>query len=118
MRVRVPLAAGAAGKAILAHLPDSILEALPLSKYTDRTPLNRTEIRKGLELVRERGWALGDGERIPDGYGVAVPYFAENSVAGSITATIPRHRADELSLETLTAQLSAIAGAVTQLLSA
>jgi DNA-binding IclR family transcriptional regulator len=112
----VPLPAGAAGKAILAFLPDGVLGDLALVKHTDRTPLDRTTIRKDLERVRERGWAVGDGERIPDGYGVAVPYFSGHSVRGSITATVPRHRAGELSLETLTTRLSVTAETVTRLL--
>ncbi|MGC9440375.1 IclR family transcriptional regulator domain-containing protein [Streptomyces sp. WG5] len=52
----VPLAAGAAGKAILAFLPDDTLSGLPLVTYTDRTPLHRTTIRKDLAQVRDRGW--------------------------------------------------------------
>ncbi len=114
----VPLAAGAAGKAILAFLPDDTLSDLPLVTYTDRTPLRRTTIRKDLAQVRDRGWAVGDGERIPDGYGIAVPYFAQHTVAGSITATIPRHRADEIDVDAVRTRLSAAALSITQLLSA
>lgn len=113
----VPLAAGAAGKAILAFLPDDTLSDLPLVKYTDRTPLHRAAIKRDLAQVRDRGWALGDGERIPDGYGIAVPYFAQHTVAGSITATIPRHRADEIDIDTVRNQLSAAALSITHLLS-
>jgi DNA-binding IclR family transcriptional regulator len=114
----VPLAAGAAGKAILAFLPDDALSGLPLVKYTDRTPLRRTTIKKDLAQVRDRGWAVGDGERIPDGYGIAVPYFAQHTVAGSLTATVPRHRAHEIDVDAVRTQLSAAARAVTRLLSA
>lgn len=112
----VPLAAGAAGKAILAHLPVDTLQDLELVEYTDHTPLNRTAIKKDLAHIRERGWATGDGEHIPNAYGIAVPYFADHQVAGSITATIPRHRADELNIETLTNQLTTVAEAITRLL--
>ncbi|GAA3876810.1 IclR family transcriptional regulator [Streptomyces sedi] len=113
----VPLAAGAAGKAILAFLPDDTLPDLPLVAYTERTPLHRTAIEKDLAQVRDHGWAVGDGERIPDGYGIAVPYFAQDTVAGSLTATIPRHRADEIDVDAVRTRLSAAALSITRLLS-
>lgn len=113
----VPLAAGAAGKAILAFLPEKAFDDLQLVEYTERTPLDRAGISKDLEQVRAYGRALGDGERIPDGFGIAVPYFAGCAVAGSITATVPRHRSKELDIEMLVRQLTATAREITQLLS-
>ncbi|MFJ8575914.1 IclR family transcriptional regulator [[Kitasatospora] papulosa] len=70
------------------------------------------------ELTLVRGLGVGvDGERIPDGYGIAVPYFAQHTVDGSITATIPRHRADEIDIDTVRKQLAAAALSITHLLS-
>jgi DNA-binding IclR family transcriptional regulator len=113
----IPLAAGAAGKAILAHLPEDTLAQLPMVKYTDNTPLERAHISKDLQRVRERGWAQGDGERIPDAFGIAVPYFIGHAVAGSVTVTVPRHQADQLDVDGLTRQLTDAAHTLTRLLS-
>ncbi|WP_435195174.1 IclR family transcriptional regulator domain-containing protein [Streptomyces sp. NRRL F-5630] len=113
----VPLTAGAAGKAILAFLPDRTLDDLELVPYTDHTPLDRPRIATDLLGIRARGWATGDRERIPDAYGIAVPYFTDHGIAGSITATVPRHRADQLDPTDLAAHLAATAAAVTRLLS-
>ncbi|WDG29803.1 helix-turn-helix domain-containing protein [Streptomyces sp. CA-278952] len=112
-----PLAAGAAGKAILAFLPENTLSQLPLVMYTDNTPLDRTHISDDLRQVRERGWAQGDGERIADAFGIAVPYFINHSVAGSVTATIPRHQAEQLNIDDLIRRLAEAARTLTRLLS-
>ncbi|MGP3769409.1 IclR family transcriptional regulator [Streptomyces sp. SDT5-1] len=113
----VPLAAGAAGKAILAHLPEGTLTQLPMVQHTDNTPLNRTQISKDLQQIRERGWAQGDGERIPDAFGIAVPYFVGHTIAGSVTATVPRHQTAQLDIDGLTCSLTRAAHTLTRLLS-
>ncbi|MFG3552348.1 IclR family transcriptional regulator [Streptomyces sp. NPDC047725] len=113
----IPLPAGAAGKAILAHLPQGTLAQLPMIKYTEHTPLDRADIDTDLQQIRERGWALGDGERIPDAFGVAVPYFIDHAVAGSVTATVPRHQAEQVDIDALARKLADAAHSLTRLLS-
>lgn len=63
---RVPAHASGGGKAILAQLPpdrlDELLGTGPLAALTARTVTDPGELRARLDDVRERGWALDDGE--------------------------------------------------------
>jgi IclR family transcriptional regulator, acetate operon repressor len=63
---RTPLHATGAGKALLANLPaarrDALLERLDLRGYTARTIVDRAALRRTLEEVREKGYALDDEE--------------------------------------------------------
>jgi DNA-binding IclR family transcriptional regulator len=99
--VPIPLYAGAGGKAILAHCPPSHVEALTLEPLTERTQTNRQALEEDLKVIRERGWAIGDGERIPDAFGVSAPYFVDGTIAGSITATVTRLRLPDIDVEAL-----------------
>ncbi|MFJ3214096.1 IclR family transcriptional regulator [Streptomyces flaveolus] len=79
--------------------------------------MDRSAIRAGLEQIMARGWAAGDAEHIPDGFGVAAPYFADGTVAGSVTAPVPRQWAGELDIPALATQLSAVASSLATVLS-
>lgn len=63
---RTPLHATGAGKALLANLPaarrDALLERLDLRGYTARTIVDRAALRRALDDVREKGYALDDEE--------------------------------------------------------
>jgi DNA-binding IclR family transcriptional regulator len=84
---RAPLHAGAAGKAILAHLPPGIVEDLPLSGG-----LSKDALLADLAAARQRGYALSIGEHIPEACGVASVFYVDDQPAGSIDITIPRYR--------------------------
>ena len=107
-----------AGKAILAHLPKSNdWKPLELEQFTERTITTKSELAEQLPEIRARGWAVGDGERIPDAYGIAVPYFIDGTVAGSITATVPRFSATHIDTHKIAAALTQAAQHITQLFS-
>jgi DNA-binding IclR family transcriptional regulator len=112
----IPLHAGAAGKAILAHCPALTVDKQVLEPLTERTPSTRAQLEEQLEQIREQGYAVADGERIPDAFGIGAPYFSDGSIAGSITVTIPRYRVHELDLAQLTQQVRTTAATVTTLL--
>ena len=112
----IPLHAGAAGKAILAHCSPELIERQSLEPLTGNTPTQRDQLERDLALIRERGWAQGDGERIPDAFGLAAPFFDGPRVAGSVTLTIPRYRKDELDLARLGATLTQASAGITRLL--
>jgi DNA-binding IclR family transcriptional regulator len=114
---QIPLYAGAAGKAILAHCPQEIVQSQSLQPLTPRSPTSRQQLEADLQRIRDDGWARAEGERVPDAVGLAVPFFAGDTVAGSLTLTIPRFRADRIDVPTLTALLSQTARHVTELLS-
>lgn len=87
----------AAGKAILAHLPDEqvdeILETWGLPGYTDRTITTREELEAELAAVREAGVAENRGEYRPGVYAVAAPIEAqEGTVHGAIALAGPEKR--------------------------
>jgi DNA-binding IclR family transcriptional regulator len=112
----VPLHAGALGKAILAYAPH-LLDRMELASITDRTISDREALRRELEEIRVRGWALGDGERFPDAYGVAAPVFEDGAIAGSVTVTVPRHRVDRAATVTLASVVTASAERISRLVS-
>lgn len=115
--IDMPMHAGAASKAILAQLPRTILDEIEMPAITDNTIVDRDELSKELLEIRERGWAYGEGERIPDAAGVAVPFFIDGMVYGSITVTVPRYRITEVNIDAIVEKLSSVAAAVSALLS-
>lgn len=115
--VPIPLYAGAGGKAILAHCPASDLQTIKLEPLTERTQTSRQALEKDLHEIRERGWAIGDGERIPDAFGVSAPYFIDGTIAGSITATVTRMRLPEIDVEALALMVQRSAQQLTRTLS-
>jgi DNA-binding IclR family transcriptional regulator len=115
--VEIPLYAGAGGKAILAHCPPGELDKLALEPLTERTQTNRDALANDLQSIRERGWATGNGERIPDAFGVSAPYFINGAIAGSITATVSRLRLPDLDVEALAHLVQRAAQRLTLLLS-
>lgn len=100
--VEVPLYAGAAGKAVLAHCNQKIVDSIELKKITETTITSRDVLNAELKSIQERGWATGDGERVIGAFGLAVPFFVDGEIRGSISATIPQYRKDERELPQLT----------------
>lgn len=99
--VDVPLYAGGAGKAVLAHLPADFADRLKLEKLTEATITSHSRLRADLQSIRERGWSVGDGERIIGAFGIGVPFFIDGQVAGSISATIPQYRKEDCDIPSL-----------------
>ncbi|MGO4187400.1 IclR family transcriptional regulator [Pseudarthrobacter sp. TAF60_1] len=79
----IPLNAGAAGKAILAYLPEHVS-----ARISDNERVSAQE----LGLIRSQGWAASDSERVPDAHGIAAPFFVNGFVRGSVAVTVPNHR--------------------------
>jgi DNA-binding IclR family transcriptional regulator len=75
-------------------------------------------LTEDLLQIREAGWAQAEGERVPDAFGVAAPFFADGAVAGSLTCTIPRFRVGKVDLGSLATMLTHAARQITALLSA
>jgi len=63
---RTPLHATGAGKVLLANLAaarrDALLERLDLRSYTPRTMTDRAVLRRALDDVRDKGYAIDDEE--------------------------------------------------------
>jgi DNA-binding IclR family transcriptional regulator len=83
----------AAGKAILAFLPehriDKIIGKHGLPRKTKNTITDREELFEELSEIREQGYALNDEESVIGARAVGAPIILEDSVVGSISVTAP-----------------------------
>jgi DNA-binding IclR family transcriptional regulator len=87
----------ALGKAILAHLPaervDAVVERHGLPERTDATITDRDELAAALATVRERGYAVDRGERLPGVRCVAAPVLdADGDPLGALSVSGPATR--------------------------
>lgn len=93
----------AAGKAILAFLPHNLLEAylarIQLERFTSKTVTDLAVIRRELDTVRSRGYAINRGEYEAEVMAVAAPIFVGASIEGSLVVQFPTFRHAERDLE-------------------
>lgn len=93
---RADLRVGAAGLAILSHLPD--VEAREITSAQQAHTVSGTEIGeaqllKGIATTRANGYATTEGQRLKDAAGYAAPLFGvTGQVIGSIGVIMPAHR--------------------------
>lgn len=83
---KCPLRVSAAGKAILANLPQEQWPALlsqPQAPLTARTLTRQADILEDLHRTRRRGYAIDEGEHLDDLRGVGVPIY---NAAGQLVA--------------------------------
>lgn len=97
--VPIPPHAGAAGKILLAYLPEralsDMLDRIDLVRMAPDTITERSLLLAQLKKIRRVGYAIGRGERIPGGAGVAVPvYGPEDKVVASLALSMPSSRYD------------------------
>jgi DNA-binding IclR family transcriptional regulator len=93
----LPVHAGATGLAILAFLsPDerqSIISGAPLPSLTKKTITTSAKLEAETERVRQRGYAISAGQRIPGAIGLAAPIWGPGTeVIGDVCLTIPEQR--------------------------
>jgi DNA-binding IclR family transcriptional regulator len=93
---RLPLHAGASGRAILAFLPPADIERYlkgPLRKLAPETVTDPARLREALEETRARGYTTSHQETVVGVAGASVPIFgADGRVAGSISVSGPEAR--------------------------
>ncbi|TCO19608.1 IclR family transcriptional regulator [Kribbella steppae] len=97
---RLPLHAGAVGKAILSAA-DIDLDSLDLTKFTPQTPTTVAALKKDVESARQLGYATSFEERVVGVDGVAAPLFSGDTVVGGLTVAIPTSRAPEGGFEAI-----------------
>jgi DNA-binding IclR family transcriptional regulator len=102
----LPLWAGAAGKLLLAYLPEDVQNALMerfnIQPITANTVTDRETLRRELKQIRERGWATSFGERVSEAASVAAPVFdARGVIVASVAISAPRARWTESRESTL-----------------
>ena len=83
-----PLHAGSSSKAFLAFLPveeqERYLAEHGLSALTDRTIVDADALRAELALVRERGFAVSEGERQAGAGSIAAPVFNHHGETAAV----------------------------------
>jgi DNA-binding IclR family transcriptional regulator len=90
----------AAGKCILAYLPDDRVEAVVdqhgLDALTDHTITDRGELFESLETIRDRGYAFNREERIRREQEIGVGIMNEHDeIIGSLSVSAPSYRWNE-----------------------
>lgn len=92
---RVPLYDIAAGKAILAHLPDDQVKDVVSDQVDNGTDATITDLESflaELETICERGYALNDSETFEGFRAVASPIVVASELLGSIVVSGPENR--------------------------
>jgi DNA-binding IclR family transcriptional regulator len=92
-----PFHSGAAGKSILAFLPNDVAQRLlgsgRLHVFTEHTITNRRELAAELARIRAQGYAISMEEINPGVVGIGVPLLAPDHLPfGAISVTCPTSR--------------------------
>ena len=94
---RYPIHLGAAGKAMLAFLPEETTADVLKSKGLSKTAIRDMQV--ALEQVRRDGWVITEGERVAGAVALAAPVFVEDMVLGSVAVVGPSLRGGQTMLE-------------------
>ena len=93
----------ASGKALLAFLPEAIIDSKLVNyvfeRYTDRTILDAETFKSALKKVRGDGFAINDREEYEHFLGLSAPVFnfmGEPIAVLNIWSVHPRHTIDDL----------------------
>lgn len=112
----LPVHAGASAKVLLAFSEPSEIDLVlagpdELPRFTDRTVTDPAALRAQLSLIRERGYAVSDGEVDVGVRGVAAPVFDHNGrLAAGLSVAGPSFRlTDEVSTAVVVAVREAAA---------
>jgi DNA-binding IclR family transcriptional regulator len=91
-----PLYLGSAGRVLLAWLPqadlDPLINGVPLFTPATGEYLDEAKFRNELDLVRRRGYAMSEGERIAGGTAISVPVSGPSGVIASLSILGPSGR--------------------------
>jgi DNA-binding IclR family transcriptional regulator len=107
---------GASGKVILAFTDarerERILDNLTYEPLTSSTIDRREVLEAELDRVREQGYAVSMGERIPGAAGVSVPVCSASGLVMSLSLLGPAERLPAERRSDLTARLQAAARSI------
>lgn len=120
--MRRPLYCTALGKAILAHLPPSLLRRIiadtTFRKLTPQTICAQEELSRDLVRTRRRGYALDDEEAVVGARCIAVAILdGHHKVVGGISISAPVVRVAKKQIVLFAEKLRAAADEITQHLS-
>lgn len=89
---KLPLHSAAAGKAILAELPEERVEEIidaGLEQVTPHTITDKEELLAQLEAVREQGYAVNLGENTRGLAGIGSPVIVNDELLGAVSVAPP-----------------------------
>jgi IclR family acetate operon transcriptional repressor len=93
---RLPVHAGAMGRAILAFLSDAERNAVlnrPLARRTSHTVTETRRLEQLLDDVRTKGYAISTGEQFDGGVGIASPVLTKGKrLLGVVGVGLPMQR--------------------------
>jgi len=114
----LPVHATASGKVLLAHMPEQEREAIlsrELDRHTPHTVTDPAELRRQLEAVRARGYAVDDEELEAGVRAVSVPVRnREGAVIAAMSIAGPATRLTVERLPDTAKELAATAAAVSR----
>lgn len=92
---RLPLHATSSGLVLLANSPSGYQEAAlarDLTKFTETTLTDPSQLRRHLAEIRQRGYAVMPGVIVKESSGIAVPVFGpDNTVVAALSVVVPRN---------------------------
>jgi DNA-binding IclR family transcriptional regulator len=93
----VELHASAPGKAILAFLPENkqeeLMNHMSFKRFTDTTIPTKNVMREQIKIIRAKGYAVDEGEELPDIHCIASPIFDyHNQAIASVWISGPAYR--------------------------
>jgi DNA-binding IclR family transcriptional regulator len=91
---RYPLHLGAAGTAILAHLPPSLIESVCKNEGLSKAEI--ANVKRELAQASRVGWIVTTGERVPGATSIAAPVFVGEAIYGSVAVVGPSARMSPL----------------------
>lgn len=94
---RIPLYATAAGKSILANMPEQqlfeLIEQTDFERVTERTITDSDELLDELDEIRDRGYSFNREENLSGLHAVGVAILGpDDEVIGAISVSGPSHR--------------------------
>jgi len=87
---------GAAGRAVLAYLPEQIVRDVladnPKPSHDGQEPPRLEDLEASLRDIRNAGFSISQGQTIEGACGIAAPVFNHHGVIGCFCMSIPRDR--------------------------
>ena len=120
---RVPLHCTGCGKVLLAYQPNSVIASIiaeaGLPRYTETTITDPGQFQQELEMIRQQGYAVDNGEQEEGVRCIAVPvYGPKGKVVAAISISGPSSRLDSRGIPGHLLHLKRISAAISSALAA
>ncbi len=120
---RVYLHCTGCGKVLLAYQPDSVIASIiaetGLPGFTDTTITDPGQLKQELEMIRQQGYAIDNGEQEEGVRCIAAPvYDPRGKVITALSISGPGSRLDSRRIPTLLPHLKRISAAISSALAA